>query len=102
VTGTINSSKYIRHINILSTKKAADGHLNNARYGDICCDVLSLLEWDGTELKRFRITYLQEAKFGDELIIYRSKVTDDGVYVRGQNSDTVFFEACLELKIINM
>lgn len=79
-----------------------NGHLNNARYGDICCDVLSLLEWDGTELKRFRITYLQEAKFGDELIILRSKVTDDGVYVRGQNSDTVFFEACLELKTINM
>jgi medium-chain acyl-[acyl-carrier-protein] hydrolase len=70
-------------------------HLNNARYGDLCCDVLTLSEWENTDLKRFRITYLQEAKFGDEMIILRSAVTDDGIYVRGQNSDTVFFEACI-------
>lgn len=76
-------------------------HLNNARYGDLCCDTLSLLEWDNVEFKRFRITYLQEAKFGDELTILRSALTDDGIYVRGQNSDTVLFEACIELKDID-
>lgn len=75
-----------------------NGHLNNARYGDLCSDVLSLSEWDNTELKRFRITYIQEAKFGDEITIWRSPVTDDGIYVRGQNGDTVYFEACIELK----
>lgn len=75
-----------------------NGHLNNARYGDLCSDVLSLSEWDNAELKRFRITYVQEAKFGDEITIWRSPVTDDGIYVRGQNGDTVYFEACIELK----
>lgn len=75
-----------------------NGHLNNARYGDLCSDVLSLSEWDNTELKRFRITYIQEAKFGDEITIWRSPVTDDGIYVRGQNGDTVYFEAYIELK----
>jgi acyl-ACP thioesterase len=78
-----------------------NGHLNNARYGDLCCDVLSLSEWDTAEITCFRITYLQEAKFGDELTILRSAVTDDGIYVRGQNSDTVFFEACVKLKNID-
>ncbi|HEY4430562.1 MAG TPA: acyl-ACP thioesterase domain-containing protein [Paenibacillus sp.] len=76
-------------------------HLNNARYGDLCCDVLSLSEWDTSEITCFRITYLQEAKFGDELTILRSAVTDDGIYVRGQNSDTVFFEACVALKNVD-
>lgn len=79
-----------------------NGHLNNARYGDLCCDVLSLSDWNDTEIKGFRITYLQEAKFGDELMILSSQVTDAGIYVRGQNSETVFFEACLELKTVNM
>ncbi|AIQ21961.1 acyl-ACP thioesterase domain-containing protein [Paenibacillus sp. FSL H7-0737] len=79
----------------------SNGHLNNARYGDLCCDALNLAEWDNAEFTRFRITYLQEAKFGDELTILRSAVTDDGIYVRGQNSDIVFFEACIELKNIN-
>ncbi|WHY20046.1 thioesterase [Paenibacillus sp. G2S3] len=75
-----------------------NGHLNNARYGDLCCDALSLTEWDTAEIKRFRITYAQEAKLGDELTVLRSAVTDAGIYVRGQNSDTAFFEACIELR----
>jgi len=78
-----------------------NGHLNNARYGDLCSDALTLSEWDSAELKRFQITYLNEAKFGDELSILRTSVTDDGIFVRGQNSDTVFFEACVELKNID-
>jgi len=78
----------------------SNGHLNNARYGDLCCDALTLAEWDNAEFTRFRITYLQEAKFGDELTILRSAVTDDGIYVRGQNSDTVYYEACIALKSV--
>ncbi|ASA25574.1 acyl-[acyl-carrier-protein] thioesterase [Paenibacillus donghaensis] len=74
-----------------------NGHLNNARYGDLCCDVFSLQEWGEAELKQFRITYLHEAKFGDELVILRSGLTDEGVYVRGQGRDFIAFEACLRL-----
>lgn len=72
-----------------------NNHLNNARYGDLCCDVLSLNEWEVSDLQRFRITYIQEAKFGDEISICRSPVTSEGVFVRGQGGGTVFFEACL-------
>ncbi|UQZ37543.1 acyl-ACP thioesterase [Paenibacillus sp. PK3_47] len=72
-----------------------NGHLNNARYVDLCCDALTLEEWEESELSGLQITYAQEAKYGDEITIYRSSRTDTGVYVRGQDGDKVFFEACL-------
>lgn len=74
-----------------------NGHLNNVRYGDLCCDVLSLAEWEHAELEHFHITYLQEAKFGDELSILRSEATNGGVYIRGQCDNQVIFEASLRL-----
>ncbi|WNS41623.1 acyl-ACP thioesterase domain-containing protein [Paenibacillus sp. MMS20-IR301] len=74
-----------------------NNHLNNARYGDICCDVLSPEEWETRDLKRFRITYMQEAKFGDELGIQQSTVNRGNVWVQGESSAAVMcFAACLE------
>ncbi|WP_379163343.1 acyl-[acyl-carrier-protein] thioesterase [Paenibacillus sp. sgz5001063] len=70
-------------------------HLNNARYGEICSDALSIAEWGSRELKRFRVTYVQEARLGDELQVQRSVVTDDGIYIQGIAGDKVFFTACL-------
>jgi medium-chain acyl-[acyl-carrier-protein] hydrolase len=74
------------------------GHLNNARYGDLCCDALPLSEFEGKSLGRFRITYLQEATYGEEMVISASSITDEGVYVRGEGKEIIFFEACLELR----
>lgn len=75
----------------------SNNHLNNARYGDLCCDVLSLEEWGLKELKRFRITYVQEAKYGDELMIVRSLLTSEGAFVQGKLEQVISFAACLEL-----
>lgn len=72
-----------------------NGHLNNARYVDLCCDALILEEWNEAELSGLQITYAQEAKYGDEITIWRSSRTATGIYVRGQGEDKVFFEACL-------
>jgi len=74
------------------------GHLNNARYGDLCCDVLPLKEHEGKGLRRFQITYLQEAKYGDELVIMSSPI-DETMYIRGQGNGVIYFEACLEFEI---
>lgn len=73
-----------------------NGHLNNARYVDICCDALTLEEWTELELTGLQITYAQEAKYGEEFSILRSSHTDEGIYVRGQGEDKIFFEACLK------
>ncbi|MFC3749478.1 acyl-[acyl-carrier-protein] thioesterase [Paenibacillus sp. GCM10012306] len=72
-----------------------NGHLNNAKYGDLCCDALSLDEWDGKKLKRFNITYSQEATFGQEITISRSSLSTEGAYVQGISGDTILFTACL-------
>lgn len=49
------------------------------------------------ELSGLHITYAQEAQYGEEISILRSSRTEEGVYVRGQGGDKVFFEACLRL-----
>lgn len=72
-----------------------NGHLNNARYVDLCCDVLTLEEWEESTLRGFHITYAQEATFGEEIVLERSSLTEDGIYVRGRGDNRVFFEACL-------
>ncbi|WP_410513416.1 thioesterase [Paenibacillus sp. BR2-3] len=75
-----------------------NGHLNNARYGDLCCDVLPLAEFEGKNLRRFRITYLQEATYGDEMVVSSSAMTEEGIYIRGEGNGIVYFEACLQLE----
>ncbi|WP_232381009.1 acyl-[acyl-carrier-protein] thioesterase [Paenibacillus tianjinensis] len=72
-----------------------NGHLNNARYVDLCCDALTLEEWEESKLTGLQITYAQEAKYGEEISIVRSSRTEEGIYVRGQDEGRVFFEACL-------
>ncbi|MBT2289140.1 acyl-ACP thioesterase [Paenibacillus albidus] len=74
-----------------------NGHLNNARYGDLCSDVLTLEEWEQMEPRRFRISYMQEAIFDEAIQIMRSQMTPEGIFIRGQNDEKVFFEACVEL-----
>lgn len=73
-----------------------NGHLNNARYVDICCDALTLGEWTELKLTGLQITYAQEAKYGEEFSVHRSSLRDDRIYVRGQGEDKIFFEACLK------
>ncbi|WP_339317665.1 acyl-ACP thioesterase domain-containing protein [Paenibacillus sp. FSL R10-2734] len=74
----------------------SNGHLNNARCGDLCCDALPLTDWERT-LKRFRITYIQEATYDEELRIMVSSETKEGFYIRGIHGDKVYFEAVLDM-----
>ncbi|MNH39600.1 Acyl-ACP thioesterase [compost metagenome] len=74
-----------------------NGHLNNARYVDLCCDALTLEEWEESKLSGLQITYVQEAKYGEEFSILRNCRTEQEVFVRGQNGERVFFEARLKL-----
>ncbi|AIQ44972.1 hypothetical protein R70723_02930 [Paenibacillus sp. FSL R7-0273] len=75
-----------------------NGHLNNARYVDICCDAVTLEEWKELKLTGLQITYAQEAKYGTDISILRSEWLKDGIYIRGQATDRVLFEAHLKLE----
>ncbi|SDI44411.1 acyl-[acyl-carrier-protein] thioesterase [Paenibacillus naphthalenovorans] len=73
----------------------ANGHLNNSRYADICLDAL-----DEEELKlslhNFRITYHNEARMGDDILVLRSDLSEGSIYFRGESTEgKPFFEACL-------
>ncbi|MNV73866.1 Acyl-ACP thioesterase [compost metagenome] len=74
------------------------GHLNNAKYGDVCSDALPLEIFRTGQLQRFRITYLQEAAYGDEIAVNVGRADDSEFYLRGMQGGKTFFEAHMELK----
>jgi acyl-ACP thioesterase len=90
----------------------ANGHLNNARYADLCLDALSLDELQTMEWRRFQITFHHEAVFGDEIHVLRSALEDHAEYGRGNGegaggiwfrgvsqNEQLLFEAFLECEV---
>ncbi|KKO51456.1 acyl-[acyl-carrier-protein] thioesterase [Paenibacillus sp. DMB20] len=70
----------------------SNGHLNNARYADLCFDVLEENELTKGRAAGFKITYHREARMGDEIRLRRSSGEGDTVYVQGVSSEgTNFF-----------
>lgn len=76
----------------------SNGHLNNARYADLCLDTLTTEELK-RNVTRFKITYHQEARLGDEITLRRSSEVDNTIYVHGLFLEGAnFFEAAIVLK----
>ncbi|SMF90600.1 Acyl-ACP thioesterase [Paenibacillus uliginis N3/975] len=76
----------------------SNGHLNNARYADLCWDTLTV-----EELKKnvagFKITYHQEARLNDEMTLRRSSGENNAIYVQGLSLEGAnFFEAAIVLE----
>ena len=67
-----------------------NGHMNNARYGDILLNAFTPEYLKGREIERFDLNFLNEMKIADKYDVYC--VTDDETAViRGQRGgDTVF------------
>ena len=73
-----------------------NGHLNNARYADLCFDVLDEQELREGQVTGFKITYHNEARLKDTMLIKRSAEENNRVYVQGTSPDgTNFFEAAI-------
>lgn len=76
----------------------SNGHLNNARYADLCMDALTVEELDNMSLQGFKITYHHEARMGEVIHILRSDVIDGIIYFRGQSPEGIrYYDACLRL-----
>ncbi|CAM3011481.1 acyl-ACP thioesterase domain-containing protein [Paenibacillus sediminis] len=76
-----------------------NGHLNNARYADLCYDALTADELINLEAARFQITYVHEARLDDEIIVLRSEMHEGRIYFRGEGQDgNHYFEACLTVR----
>ena len=54
-----------------------NGHMNNTRYADMLCDFIP--DMNSRRVLTFSISYLAEAKHGEELTVYRAE-TEDGVF----------------------
>lgn len=73
-----------------------NGHLNNARYADLCFDVLDEQELQEGKVTGFKITYHNEARLGDTMLLSRSAEENSRVYVQGTSPDGInFFEVAI-------
>lgn len=77
----------------------SNGHMNNARYADVCCDALTLDEL-AAGMVRLQISYHREIRMQEQMIVERSEVTEGAVWVRGrlaEENESIIFEAKLSL-----
>lgn len=72
-----------------------NGHLNNARFGDICLDAMQPEELE-RGLSRFRITYHREAVLNDKIAVIRSAWQDGHCFISGISDEgTAYFDAVI-------
>jgi acyl-ACP thioesterase len=69
-----------------------NGHINNACYLDLACDVLPLEELRAHPMKRASLRYHREVPMGAEMQMLYGRV-EDGWYVRGVREGHACFEA---------
>ena len=75
-----------------------NGHMNNARFADICLDALTPEQLEA-DIARFHITYHQEALLGQEICVSRTAVAEDACYITGSTSEGIrSFDACLTFR----
>lgn len=75
-----------------------NGHMNNARFADVCLDALTSEQLAG-KLKRFHITYHHEATLGQAFHVSRSNEPCGEVYICGSSSEgTRYFDVCLTIE----
>ncbi|MUG67338.1 acyl-ACP thioesterase [Paenibacillus campinasensis] len=78
----------------------SNGHLNNARYADLCFDALQPGELEQGDVTGFRITYHHEAKMNDVLHIERSAVEAGTIYFKGNSPEGEnYFEAAIVMNL---
>jgi medium-chain acyl-[acyl-carrier-protein] hydrolase len=103
VPGKINISKEVElrdshSTTVLYSGIDSNGHLNNARYADLCMDALTLEELDRVTIQGFKITYHHEAQMGEIIHILRSEITDGVIFFRGQSPEgACYYDACLRI-----
>jgi len=79
----------------------SNGHMNNARYVDLCCDNMTATEL-AAGIRRLQITYHREVRMFDQVIVERTDVADGSIWFRGSATEDrgTIFEAQLNLNAI--
>lgn len=74
-----------------------NGHVNNAVYGDLVCNLLEGRLLAGERLRSVDIFYHREALPGSTITLYKQE-EGNRFFVRGSVGDSVCFEACGQLE----
>lgn len=76
----------------------SNGHMNNARYADLCCDNLTAEEL-AAGIRGLQMTYHREVHMFEQVIVERTDVADGSIWFRGSATDEqgTIFEAKLIL-----
>lgn len=74
------------------------GHMNNARYADLCTDLMTLEQLQNYDLSSFRITYSQEAVLGDRIQLRCGQRGDEWFVFGETEQGRKMFEVVLWLK----
>jgi len=78
----------------------SNGHMNNARYADVCCDALTAEE-HAARLTRMQISYHREIRMQEELVVERTEAMDGVIWIRGRSGteeQNIIFEAKISLE----
>ncbi len=75
----------------------ANGHTYNARYADIAMNAMEMCEFE-RDIENFRINFVSEAKFGDEISLLKSS-DESKTLVTGMVGEKVCFETEFLYKI---
>ncbi|WP_312643917.1 acyl-ACP thioesterase domain-containing protein [Hydrogenoanaerobacterium sp.] len=68
-------------------------HMNNAVYSDIVCDYLPLEQHRSRDVAQYNISFVGEAKFGDELTVFRAQLDENTYYI---GADRPAGDSCFE------
>ncbi|OWA37830.1 hypothetical protein B9G55_07280 [Saccharibacillus sp. O16] len=74
------------------------GHMNNARYADLCMDLLTAEELEHQQLRAIHLTYSREAARGETIALRCGRI-ESTVFISGESeSGRRTFEAALEME----
>lgn len=74
-----------------------NGHLNNACYADLVCDVLPPEVLCQRSIRRMAISYHEELRLGESMELFLGKTGEDTYYICGKKGGRRCFEASVTL-----
>ena len=87
---TMQNEEKIGEYKVQISDLDGNGHIYNGNYADIAVNFLPIEVYD-KDVENFRINYINEAKYGDTIDIYR-ELTEGVAKVIGKLSDKICFE----------
>ena len=91
---SIGEGEFKYALRILNSEYDHNLHVNNTRYADYCLNCFSLEELSIMRLKRFCVSYHKQCFEGDELRLYRKRMSENSYLVQGYKNNDELVISC--------